>query len=170
MSTIKELFYSGTSGLALPITKAEFPADHRDKSRLQYYASFFNSLEVNSIFYKLPRSSTITHWAESVPDNFKFTFKIPKAITHAKGLHFDPKDVDDFFKVVDSVGNKKGCLLAQFPPSFKIEKMERLQKLLQSLSKTVGANSWKLAMEFRDSSWYIPEVLEMLVEFIKVPR
>ncbi len=77
-------FYSGISGLVLPVPKAQYPPEFQDNSRLQYYASLFNSLEVNSIFYKLPRSSTIANWVESVPDNFRFTFKLSKTVTHVK--------------------------------------------------------------------------------------
>jgi len=64
------------------------------------YASLFNSIEINSIFYKLPRGSTIVNWAESVRGNFRFTFKVSKTITHAKGLQLAAKDVDDFNNTV----------------------------------------------------------------------
>src|SRR3954451_17361145 len=87
-------FYSGISGVALPVPKAQFPSQFQDKSRLHYYASLFNSVEVNSIFYKLPRSSTIVNWRESVPDDFRFTFKVSKTITHVMFLHFAVKDVN----------------------------------------------------------------------------
>lgn len=101
MPSSNQLFYSGTSGLDLPVPRSQYPAEFQRKSRLQYYASLFNTLEVNSIFYKLPRSSTVANWAESVPANFRFTFKLSKTITHAKGLQFGVKDVEDFMKIVD---------------------------------------------------------------------
>src|SRR2546423_6921762 len=64
-------FYSGTSGLVLPFSKRSFPAEFKDKSRLHYYASLFNSIEINSSFYKMPMASTIKRWGESVPDGFR---------------------------------------------------------------------------------------------------
>ncbi len=158
-------FYSGISGVALPVPKSQYPPEFHGKSRLHYYASIFNSVEVNSIFYKLPRSSTVANWAESVPDDFRFTFKVSKTITHVKRLDFAVKDVDDFIKTVDNIGNKKGCLLTQFPPSLKIEKLDRLQKLLEALGETTHNNEWRIAMEFRNSSWYEREVYELLEEF-----
>ena len=165
MPSKDQLFYSGTSGLDLPVPRSQYPPEFRDKSRLEYYASMFSSIEINSIFYKLPRSSTVANWAESVPDTFRFTFKIPKTVTHVKDLQFAAKDVDDFIKVVENIGEKKGCLLAQFPPSLKIENLDRLQNLLETLGEASYNTGWKLAVEFRDPSWYEREVNELLEEF-----
>ncbi len=132
MQAINTQFYSGISGVALPMPKLQYPPEFRDKSRLHYYASLFNSVEVNSIFYKLPRSSTVVNWRESVPDNFRFTFKVSKTITHVKGLDFNDKDVEAFVQTVAHIGNKKGCLLVQFPPSLKIDKAEPVAKTFRS--------------------------------------
>ena len=165
MSSVKQLFYSGTSGLDLPVRRSAYPAAFQGQSRLQYYASMFNSLEINSIFYKLPRSSTVANCAASVPDDFRFTCKVSKAITHVKGLQFAAKDVDDFIRTVNHIGNKKGCLLVQFPPSLKIEKLDQLQRLLETLGEATYQSDWKLAAEFRDPSWYEREVYELLGEY-----
>ena len=165
MLSINDLFYSGTSGVDLPVPRSQYPAEFREKSRLHYYASLFNSIEINSIFYKLPRNSTVANWAESVPDNFRFTFKVSKTITHVKGLEFAIKDVDEFITTVEHIGDKKGCLLAQFPPSLHIEKINQLQKLLETLGEATENRNWKIAMEFRNSSWYEREVYELLEEF-----
>jgi uncharacterized protein YecE (DUF72 family) len=165
MPSINQQFYSGTSGLNLPIPRSQFPAEFHGKSRLEYYASLFNSIEINSVFYKLPKSSTVANWAESVPENFRFTFKVSKTITHAKSLKFAAKDINDFVKTVDHIGEKKGCLLAQFPPSLKIEMLNELQGLLETLGEATYNSGWKLAIEFRDSSWYEREVYELLQEY-----
>jgi uncharacterized protein YecE (DUF72 family) len=165
MHSIKQMFYSGCSGLDLPVPRAQYPPDFQGKSRLAYYSSLFNSIEINSIFYKLPRSSTVTNWADTVSDDFRFTFKVSKTITHVKDLDFAVKDVDDFIKTVEHIGNKKGCLLAQFPPSLKIEKLNELHKLLETLGEASHDTGWKIAFEFRNSSWYEREVYELLEEF-----
>jgi uncharacterized protein YecE (DUF72 family) len=107
----------------------------------------------------------VVNWAESVPDNFRFTFKVSKAVTHVKDLQFSAKDIDDFIKVVENIGEKKGCLLAQFPPSLKIEKLDRLQNFLEIISEAMHNSGWKLAVEFRDPSWYEREVNELISEF-----
>ena len=165
MHPINDLFYSGTSGVNLPVPRSQYPEAFREKSRLHYYASLFNSIEINSIFYKLPRHSTVANWAEAVPDHFRFTFKVSKTITHVKGLKFAAKDVDEFTSTVENIGDKKGCLLAQFPPSLTIENINQLQKLLETLGEATHNRNWKLAMEFRNSSWYEREVYELLDEF-----
>ncbi len=158
-------YYSGTSGLAIPLNKTQYPTDFKDKSRLEFYASLFNSLEINSIFYKLPKKATIVKWAEIVPKDFRFTFKIPKQITHSIDLNFGVNDIIEFLEVIETVGEKKGCLLAQFPPSITIEKIEKFKKLLDSFSQFMKPNSWKLAIEFRHPSWYEPQVYELLKSF-----
>ena len=75
------------------------------------------------------------------------------------------KDVNEFIKTVEHIGNKKGCLLAQFPPSLKIERLDKLQDLLEALGEATQNNEWRIAVEFRNSSWYEREVYELLNEF-----
>ena len=160
-----DFFYSGTSGLALPFNKAQYPAEFKDKSRLHYYASLCNSIEFNNTFYKLPKNATVKNWADSVPKDFRFTFKVPKSITHSPGLEFALSDVTDFMQVVSHVGDKKGCLLAQFPPSLSIEQIKPFEKLLEAFLQETEGSSWKLAIEFRHSSWYESHVYQMLKSF-----
>lgn len=164
MAEITSLF-SGTSGLVLPVTKADFPEDYKDKNRLQYYASLFNSIEINSTFYKLPKPLTVRNWADSVPDHFRFTFKISKAISHAPGLKFNSEDVYRFMEVLENIGAKKGGLLLQFPPSLTIDKIEQLQNLLMVFNEFSKTLTWTLALEFRNKTWYTPEVHKVLQRY-----
>src|SRR5688572_12770918 len=110
-------FYSGLSGLALPLPKYKFPEAFQKSTRLTYYSSLFNSIEINRSFYTLPNGKTMAKWSNEVPEDFKFTFKLWKQITHAKGLRFDTTDVKHFLDAIGQVGEKKGCLLIQFPAS-----------------------------------------------------
>src|SRR5687768_16157005 len=119
-------FYSGTSNLVSPLKKSEQPPEFKDASRLTYYASLFSSVEVNATFYKLPKPATIEKWANSVPGYFRFTFKVPKGVTHAKDLEFSSEELELFAETVDQVGDKKGCLLVQLPPKVSREKEEEL--------------------------------------------
>src|ERR1041385_6356984 len=93
-------FYSGISGLQVPVPKYLFPPAYQLASRLTYYASLFNSIEVNSSFYKVPLAKTISRWAASVPGHFIFTFKLWKEVTHAKGLNFAKSDVRRFLSAI----------------------------------------------------------------------
>jgi uncharacterized protein YecE (DUF72 family) len=158
----KHHFYSGLSGLQLDIPKYLFPPPYENASRLTYYASIFNSIEINSSFYKIPRAATVAKWADSVPEHFRFTFKLWKGITHSKGLNFNEADIADFLKSVNSVKEKKGCLLIQFPPSIGKEYLVQLDHLLNCLKATDAIRGWKLAVEFRNKSWYHQDVYDLL--------
>jgi len=153
-------FYSGTSNIVSPIKQSEHPIEFAGASRLTYYASLFSSVEINATFYKLPKIATVEKWAKSVPEDFRFTFKVPKAVTHAKDLQFRFEDLELFAETVSQVGNKKGCLLVQLPPKVSLEKEEQLQGLLECLGD--NAKGWKIAVEFRHSSWYNREIYRML--------
>lgn len=154
--------YCGTSGLVIPITKKLFPEEFMDKSRLAYYASIFNSIEINSSFYKLPKITTVARWAQEVPENFRFTFKISKTITHNKGLVYDPADVDEFMSTIAHIGSKKGCLLIQFPPGLRADYFHKFEELLCRIRERDESNAWNIAVEFRHTSWFIAEVYEEL--------
>jgi uncharacterized protein YecE (DUF72 family) len=158
---LKKSFYSGTSGLVLPVPQKLYPAAHQGKSRLAYYATLFNSIEINSSFYKNPKPATVQKWADSVPGDFRFTFKLSKAISHAKGLLYDSKDVSSFLQLVDAVGKKKGCILVQFPASTRSDCFNQLKKLTHHLTMAVN-NGWRIAIEFRHISWYREETYELL--------
>ncbi len=161
----KDSIYTGTSNIVLPVpNKLLFPPDYQDRSRLCYYASLFNSLEVNSSFYKVPMRSTVEKWAADVPADFKFTFKLWKQITHNKGFVFDPHDLQKFMNAINGAGDKKGCLLIQFPPSLGIN-INQLRVLLDAIIMIDNGREWKVAVEFRNKSWYTDDVYELLENY-----
>ncbi|WP_313267792.1 DUF72 domain-containing protein [Sphingobacterium sp.] len=163
---MEQSYFSGTSGILLPYKNRSFYPDQlQGKSRLAVYSLLFNSLEVNSSFYKIPREETVRRWCEETTDGFRFTFKLWKGITHQKELRFDPQDVVKFLSVIDAVGQKKGCLLIQLPPSFKFTSMERLTELLHFVSQDKRSEAWKVCVEFRNASWYREETLTLLKSY-----
>jgi uncharacterized protein YecE (DUF72 family) len=166
MDTLQQAaFYAGTSGLVLPVpNKQYYPPQFRDGPRLAYYASLFNSIEVNSSFYKVPMPTTIKKWAEIVPHNFRFTYKLWRDITHCKSLAFDPAAVNHFMTVINHAGHKKGSLLVQFPPSVKAGSMPQLVQLLNTIRQADPDLQWDTAVEFRDKSWYQPNTYRLLDE------
>ncbi|WP_223233172.1 DUF72 domain-containing protein [Chitinophaga sp. CF418] len=163
---MKGKIYSGTSGLVLPVAnKLAFPPAYKDKSRLSYYASMFNSLEVNSSFYKVPMDTTTRRWATEVPEGFKFTFKVFRGITHNKALAFEDEVVEKFMHVIDQVGNKRGALLVQFPASIIFDSFPQLERLLKSIRQCDPKKTWKLSIEFRHTSWYRKETYKLLTRY-----
>lgn len=157
---IQPSFYSGTSNVVSPLKQSEFPIEFSGASRLTYYASLFSSVEINATFYKLPKMATVEKWGKSVPEDFRFTFKVPKAVTHAKDLNFSFKELELFAETVSSIGDKKGCLLVQLPPKVSQEKEEELAGLLECLNE--NAKGWNIAVEFRHISWYTSAVYRLL--------
>lgn len=156
-------YYSGTSGLLLPVrNKLFYPPEFQDKSRLCFYGSLMNSIEINSSFYKIPMASTVQKWVNDTPDDFKFSFKLSKEITHNKGLAFDPELVKRFMQVISAAGDKKGCLLVQLPPSIRIGNLRQLMLLTEILRDNDPAEEWKIAVEFRHVSLYHEDVYGML--------
>lgn len=163
---MKNQFFSGTSGLVLPVpNKQAFPPEFQDQPRLAYYAALFNSIEVNSSFYKVPMGATVNKWANVVPDDFKFTYKLWRNITHNKELAFDPADVFRFMDVIKYAGSKKGSLLVQFPASIKADKAPQLENLLNCIRQADTDREWQTAIEFRHTSWYQDKTYYLLDKY-----
>lgn len=165
MNKLTPKIYIGTSGVVLPINKNEFPIEFRPFSRLTYYSSLFNSVEVNSTFYKLPKAATFTKWANEVSDEFTFSIKLSKTITHSPGLLYEPIEMEDFIIAASELAGKKGVVLIQFPAKITIEYRDRVESLLNQLRNSQLISDWRIAIEIRHQSWYTPAAYEMFNRF-----
>ncbi|MES2649897.1 MAG: DUF72 domain-containing protein [Bacteroidota bacterium] len=154
----------GTSGISLPGNRKSAPIEFQQKSRLHFYSTLFNSIEINSSFYKIPMPATFAKWSNDVSDDFSFTLKLWKEITHVKELNFQLDNVNRFFESANQIGNKKGCILVQFPGKITLEYFNKIALILERLGESDPANTWKKAMEFRHDSWYTGETYELLKE------
>lgn len=152
----------GLSGIVLPYPKYQFPEEAQKFSRLTIYSTFFSSIEVNDSFYKVPQRKTIERWARSVPDHFRFTFKLHQDFTHAKMLSQEAGRTREFVQSISSVGAKRACILVQFPPGFKASSIYYVENLLAELIREIADGGWKMAVEFRDSGWYNEETFDLL--------
>ncbi|MBX3254056.1 MAG: DUF72 domain-containing protein [Chitinophagaceae bacterium] len=150
----------GTSNIVLPVPKKSFPEECKTASRLTYFSSLFNTVELNRPFYKIPRAATFKKWCGEVPHNFEFTVKLWRGITHAAS--WKPADIDFFMQAVNEAGSKKGCLLMQFPASIKLTHYNQVEKILEKISRPDSDRHWRIAVEFRDKSWYISSIYQML--------
>jgi uncharacterized protein YecE (DUF72 family) len=146
----------GCAGWAIPKAhKSEFPADG---SHLQRYAARFPAVEVNSSFYQPHRPATWSRWAESVPDDFRFSAKVPKAITHKQRLSGAAVLLDTFLSEVTCLGPKLGCLLVQLPPSLVYDATTVESFFEDFRSRFDGA----VVVEPRHASWFTPDVAARL--------
>jgi uncharacterized protein YecE (DUF72 family) len=155
-------FRIGTSNGYMPGNKSTFPPAFQPGSRLRYYSSLFNTIEVNSCFYKTPLRSTYEKWAGDVPDDFQFTLKLSRDITHAKELRGDLTCMDNFLQTAQGAGSKKGCLLVQFPGKITLEYFNQVENIFEQLSAHDPSQEWRKAIEFRNESWYVGETNELL--------
>ena len=152
----------GTSGIVVPGSKQTFPEAYKSTSRLTYYSSLFNTLEINSSFHKVPSPNTFERWAQEVPNDFTFTVKVWREITHVKKLTYSQEKIDFFMEAANKIGDKKGCLLIQFPASISLDYLEVVQSIIYRF-KELNVNSlWKICLEVRHISWYGPSTYEWL--------
>ena len=152
-------YWIGCSGFSYKDWVENFYPKDLDPSKfLTYYSSFFNTVEINSTFYKWPRREQIFSWATRSPSVFKFSFKLPRDITHEKKLAYIQKDVKKFLTLLEPViqRNKLGVILAQLPPSMGVD-LKKLENFLVSLPAEI-----KFAIEFRRKSWLIDETFDVL--------
>jgi uncharacterized protein YecE (DUF72 family) len=140
----------GTAAWAIPAPyKDRFP-EHG--SQLEGYATRLNGVEINSSFYRSHRRKTYERWTGSVPDDFRFSVKVPRAITHTHRLKRCDELMDRFLEEVSGLGQKLDILLAQLPPSLAFDR-EAAEQFFSSLARA----RIDRACEPRHASWFTPE-------------
>ncbi|RYY56601.1 MAG: DUF72 domain-containing protein [Chitinophagaceae bacterium] len=152
----------GTSNVVVPGNKTSFPPEFRDASRLHYYSTLFNSVEINSSFYKVPLQNTFSRWSDDVVNDFRFSVKMHKEFTHTKNLLADHDLIDPFLQATTGLGEKKGALLVQFPGKITLDYFDKVESLLDRLKNSSFISGWTPVVEFRSPTWYIRETTELL--------
>ncbi|HEX8358843.1 MAG TPA: DUF72 domain-containing protein [Longimicrobium sp.] len=151
--------YVGCAGWSLPREEQErFPSEG---THLQRYAARFPAVEINSSFYRPHRPSTYARWAESVPAEFRFSVKVPKAITHTARLTDTEALLDAFLAETASLGAKLGCLLIQLPPSLALAE-ERAAAFFRTLRER---HDGAVACEPRHPTWLTEPAEALLAEW-----
>ncbi|WP_257975393.1 DUF72 domain-containing protein, partial [Vibrio parahaemolyticus] len=100
--------------------------------RLEKYAQVFHTVEGNTTFYATPTHNTVQNWKAATHDDFKFTFKLPKAITHEQMLRGCNEQLRDFMKIMEPLHERVGQWTIQLPAAFGPEYLERLKKFCAS--------------------------------------
>ncbi|MDR6461856.1 DUF72 domain-containing protein [Chryseobacterium sediminis] len=154
----KENLYIGCSGFYNNDWKGSlYPKDAPSKDFLSLYSKTFNSVEINSTFYRKPTSKTLLKWYDETPDDFKFFIKIPKAITHINRLENSKEEIAAFCDHIQSnLKDKLAGFLYQFPPSFK-NTAENTERIINSIDHT-----FLNVIEFRDISWWQKDIFDIL--------
>lgn len=153
------MLYLGTSGFAYDDWIGVFyPLSLPKRGWLSFYANEFNTLEINSTFYSLPKPSTLSSMSIRTPPNFLFSVKAHQELTHKR--QGNEQVFSAFIKTIEPLAKtgKLGCILAQFPYSFVYspENMKYLEFLRERLS------GFPLVIEFRHISWLKKSVFDFL--------
>jgi len=138
----------GCAGWSLP--RALWPAFAAEGTHLQRYASALNAVEINSSFYRPHQEKTYARWAAGVPPGFRFSVKLPQAITHQARLHGCEALLDAFLAQAGGLGPRLGCLLVQLPPSLAFDAAVAEEFLAALRARHAGP----VALEPRHASWF----------------
>lgn len=152
------IFY-GTSGFSYDDwVGAFYPASMPKREWLTYYAHEFNTCEVNSTFYAIPRQSSLRAMAEKTGEDFLFCFKANQEMTHQRNNN--EMAFNNFRNVLEPIvdAGKLGCILAQFPYSFHFNRQNR--DYLALFKERLG--DLPLVIEFRNARWLNVEVFGWL--------
>ena len=153
--------FIGTSGWSYP-DEWSGVFYHKSSTLLQQYLTYFDTAEINSTFYALPRSNFIKHLSSAITESKFFTAKIPKAVTHDSRLDISGEGgvvLEKYFELMHPMVDKIEALLIQLPP-WPLNKMNDFETFLSSLDP-----SFRYAVEFRDESWLIPKVWSLLEKY-----
>jgi len=154
------VYYLGTSGWSYAGWRERFyPEGLPQREWLPFYSQHFNTVEINMTFYRYPKPQTLKGWLNKVPEEFKFTLKANRQITHLKRIKNVKGEIRYFYILADSLRPKLGCILFQLPPSLTLD-LDLLEEFLQTLSPR-----YKNVIEFRHESWYTDEVYYLLKSF-----
>jgi uncharacterized protein YecE (DUF72 family) len=149
----------GTSGWAYRDWRGVFYEPGVPQRRwLERYAESFDTVELNASFYRLPSAEQFAAWKQRTPRGFAFAVKGSRLVTHVKRLVGVDDHVATFFDHARALGRKGAVTLWQLPPKLECD-LARLDAFLRLLPR---ARTRRQAIEFRDRSWYAPEVYQRL--------
>jgi uncharacterized protein YecE (DUF72 family) len=150
----------GTSGWNYRHWKDNVYRGRKQREWLPYLARFFNAIEINTSFYRIPSESAIHDWQQATPSQLQFAVKMWRGITHYRKLANCEDLLARFFDVVDQLENRRGPVLVQLPPHLQKD-LQRLDAFLKQLREITGRR-WQVAVEFRHDSWLTVDVYRLL--------
>jgi len=150
----------GTSGYNYGHWQGVFyPKGIKQNEWLQFYCQYFNTVELNVTFYRLPQKKAFQSWHQRTPKDFRFVIKGSRYITHIKRLNACAQPLKLFFQNACALKEKLSCVLWQLPPSLKFD-LKRLEKFIKILK---GKYPWCLhSFEFRNQSWFNSRTYKLL--------
>lgn len=138
-----------------------YPKDLKQQQWFQYYCQYFNTVEINNTFYRLPGREVFENWCKNSPGNFQFVVKANRFITHLKKLSDPQSTTQKFLQHAAGLTEKLGVVLFQLPPFWNLD-LDRLQKFVKYLRTQTIIPDLKIAIELRNPTWNQPSVFETL--------
>ena len=137
-----------------------YPARLAARNWLDFYARHFDTVEINSTFYRLPRAPAVARWVEETPEDFLFAVKVSRYVTHIKRLDDVENHLPLLYERIEPLlrSPKLGPFLWQLPPTFRCD----LVRLARTLEHLHDGN--RHAFEFRHPSWFRDETYALLRE------
>lgn len=149
----------GTAGWNVP--RGSVPDEAGGETHLARYSRLLDCVEINSSFYRSHRLSTWERWRDSVPPDFRFSVKVPRAITHEARLRCEPEVLLAFLGQVAALREKLGPILIQLPPSLEFER-DVAENFFQLLRRNFAG---EVVCEPRHGSWFDAAADDLLREY-----
>jgi uncharacterized protein YecE (DUF72 family) len=144
-----------------------YPAELGQSRWFEFYATRFDTVEINNSFYRLPEPETFARWGEQAPRQFLYAVKASRYLTHMKKLKEPADPLGRFFSNARELGKHLGPVLYQLPPRWPLN-LERLEHFLRAVAaqtrrlRRAGLTHVRHAIEFREPSWYDERVFALL--------
>ncbi len=150
----------GTSGFHYPHWENDvfYPSGLPKSKQLEYYSEYFDTVELNVTFYRLPSKEAFKGWRDRTPADFHFALKGSRFITHIKRLKDAKEPLSTFFENAAPLRSKTSCILWQLGPNHHLN-FDRLASFVKLLARRKGLRH---AFEFRHESWLVPEVFAII--------
>ncbi len=156
----KRSVYIGTSGWHYRHWRTTFyPPKSATREWLSLYARHFNTVELNNVFYRFPTEKAVEHWRQTAPENFLFSVKASRFMTHRKKLIDSKESVKRLLDRVSLLGPRLGPILFQLPPRWRAN-----PERLKAFAEWLPHDRQDFVFEFRDPSWHRDEVLQVLAD------
>lgn len=147
----KPKFFFGCTGWSMKEWVGEYyPAQSKPKDYLYHYAKQFNTIELNTTHYRIPKSSTIEEWYAQTSPTFKFAPKIPQTISHSTDLGLSTNTIEHFCESIKGLKEKLGITFMQLPPTFGPPRLSILKDFL----KRFPTQDVPLTLELRHKDWF----------------
>ncbi len=145
-----------------------YPAEIQGYNELRFFSEHFSTVENNSSFYRISKESTYKTWSRMTPEDFRFSLKLNKLITHVNRLELTPEVKERCEYILEStqvLESKLGAIVIQLPPSFAFD-LKRMDKFLTFFTKTARKKKFPpdIAIEFRHARWFTEETFALLTK------